>query len=205
MFSRNLSDTAPLTPYQRPAVAALYVALAFLVLFFASYLLLNIEWFADRYRHKPAKPSELNLATFTTSSTTNNRLIALDHSLKKLDEDAKSYFGPLHYWHNPKEEPAPKQIYHFNDYLQDSEHRFLRLYEKVATTRNTYKEAFRQLEEAVDGSVANLGPNTTADAKLRAVRLLEIDLSSALGEVDEQIMNLKLLGNLYKEKDGKPW
>ena len=199
MFDREDFDTAPLTPFQRPIVAASYIGVAFLVLIFAIVLLWNIESVSNYFRHKPVSPNEIGLATITTSSTANDRLVAVYLLMQQLDDDARKYFGELHKWHDPDKEPAPMVINIFNHSLNDPENRFLQMYNDIAEARMRNQKLQDQLAAEVDGTVSDLGPQTTADFGFRSQRLLAIEIDACLKDLARQIKNLNDLGKEYQE------
>lgn len=197
-------EIGPLLWYQRPLVLGMFILVGFLFVGFVTYVIATAKSVEKDLRHSKNNPDEIAYDTIETSTTSNDRLLVVHDKLLELDRVARRYFGDLHYWHDPDNEPAPKQVNLFNHSLNDPENRFLILYNEVAFTRFQLEKELEILESNVDRSVSELGGRPTADSRFRAIRLLK-DVAKALEELGRQISVLNKLGQQYKERNGKPW
>lgn len=183
----------------------MFIGVGFLFTFLVGWILLGSQGLEKRFRHAKNDPDEIQHRTVETSATTNDRLTTIHKQLQQLDSDARMYFGELHFWHNPDEEPAPKQINIFNHSLNDPENRFLQMYNNIAESRLRNQKMLDKLSNEVDGTVNAMGGQTTADFEFRSRRLLTIDMDACLTDLERQIKNLNDLGKKFQEGNGQSW
>ena len=193
-------EVGPLLWYQRPLVKAMYLWLAFFFVSFLMYTIFSAKFVEKEFRQSNHRPDEIEYSTIEKSTTSNDRLVAVNSLLRQLDKIARDNYGELHRWHSPQTEPPNTMVALFVHALNDPSLDYLHKYNHIAQARLDIGELSDELESKIDGSVSQFGFGATADYRFRAERILKIELANVIEDLQRHIENLKKLTAHFQQR-----
>lgn len=190
----------PLTPYQRPLVLLLFIAIPFAVSALVGWFLLESEWFQQRWKKNKHSAGEVKFNTIETATTANEVLLQLITAVQEFDRRSRELFHEDHHWIvDGQRAETPEYIYRFIQEQRDM--KFLERYVALSVARVEFESRLEHLERQVDNAVQRLPEDATPERVFRAQRFLRREITQAATELDRQRQNLESLGTQFNSEN----